>query len=129
ASMDTEEDGRIVRPRPEPEGELLPTVTFLDDVRAPAQSEGPPMRNAEGAIVRVEEKKPWALHELTSDRANAAEEEAETMRSPAEPLLVEQTATCVELLLENYVRWIAYTRNGGGYFAALPTPFIKALME
>jgi hypothetical protein len=77
----------------------------------------------------VEEKEPWALHLLTSDSANAAGEEAERMKAPAEPVLVELTTTGVELLLETYVRWSAYTKSGGGYFAALPMPFIKALVE
>ena len=78
--MEAKADGRIIRPRPEPDGELLPEVTFLDDVLANDQSEEPPMRNASGALVRVEEKEPWALHLLTSDSANAASEEAEPMK-------------------------------------------------
>ena len=47
-------------------------MSFLDDVLANDRSEEPPMRNASGAIVRVEEKEPWALHLLTSDSANRA---------------------------------------------------------
>ena len=70
ASMQAKADGRIVRSRPEPDGELLPEVSFLDDVLANDRSEEPPMRNASGGIVRVEEKEPWALHLLTSDSAN-----------------------------------------------------------
>ncbi|XIA64704.1 hypothetical protein ACFIOY_38950 [Bradyrhizobium sp. TZ2] len=131
ASMEAnaEADGRIVRPRPEPNGELLPTVTFLDHVLANDQKEEPPMRNASGSLVRLEEKEPWALHLLTSDSANAADDEPETAKAPAEPVLVELTTTGVELLLENYVRWIAYKKGGAGYFAALPTAFITALVE
>jgi len=129
ASVESKADGRIIRPRPEPDGELLPEVTFLDDVLANDRSEEPPMRNASGAIVRVEEKEPWALHLLTSDSANAAGEEAEPMKPPAEPVLVELTTTGVELLLEQYVRWVASKKDGGAYFAALPMPFTRALME
>jgi hypothetical protein len=128
-SMEAKADGRIIRPRPEPDGELLPEVSFLDEVLANDQSEEPPMRNASGAIVRVEEKEPWALHLLTSDSANAATEETETLKAPAEPVLVELTATGVELLLENYVRWEAYKKGVGCYFAAPPTPYINALLE
>jgi hypothetical protein len=51
------------------------------------------------------------------------------MKAPAEPVLVELTTTGVELLLEKYVRWDASKKNGERYFAALPTPFINALME
>ena len=127
ASMQAKADGRIVRSRPEPDGELLPEVSFLDDVLANDRSEEPPMRNASGGIVRVEEKEPWALHLLTSDSANG--EETEPTKAPAEPVLVELTTTGVELLLETYVRWIAYKKDVGDYFAALPTPFIKALVE
>src|SRR5215510_10118405 len=32
ASMAAEADGRIIRDRPEPDGELTPTVSFLDEV-------------------------------------------------------------------------------------------------
>ena len=42
-----------------------------------ALSNEPPMRNASGAFVRVEEKEPWDLHLLTSDAANAAEDETD----------------------------------------------------
>ncbi|MCK1480115.1 hypothetical protein IVB27_36625 [Bradyrhizobium sp. 197] len=122
-------DGRIVRLRPEVDGELVPTVTFLDGVLVNDPSEEPPMRNASRALVRVEEKEPWALHQFTSGTANAAGEDTETMRPPAEPVLVELTTTGVELLLENYVRWVAQKQNGTTYFAALPKPFIIALME
>ncbi|MCK1698341.1 hypothetical protein [Bradyrhizobium sp. 144] len=122
-------DGRIVRLRPEVDGELVPTVTFLDGVLVNDPSEEPPMRNASRALVRVEEKEPWALHQFTSGTANAAGEDTETMRPPAEPVLVELTTTGVELLLETYVRWVAQKQNGTTYFAALPKPFIVALME
>ena len=129
SSTESEADGRIVLPRPEPNGELSPTVSFLDDVLSKDKSEQPAMRNASGSLVRVEEKEPWALHLLTSDSANAAAEEADTMKAPAEPVLVELTTTGVELLLEKYVRWVAFKKNGECYFAALPTPIINALME
>ncbi len=109
ASMESKADGRIIRPRPEPDGELLPIVTFLDDVLVADQSEEPPMRNASGALVQIEVKQPWSLHTLTADSANMTSEEAEAVTAPPEPVLVELTPTGVELLLENYVRWIVYT--------------------
>jgi hypothetical protein len=126
--MESKADGRIIRPRPEPDGELLPIVTFLDDVLVADQSEEPPMRNASGALVLVEVKQPWSLHTLTADSANMTSEDAEAMTAPAEPVLVELTPTGVELLLENYVRWIVFT-FGGSYFGALPSAHVKALME
>jgi hypothetical protein len=129
ASMEAKADGRMIRPRPESDGELLPEVMFLDGLLANDSSEEPPMRNASRALVRVEEKEPWALHLLTSDGANADEEPTGTMKPPTEPVLVALTPTCVELLLEQYVGWIKYKKDGGCYFAALPMPFIKAIME
>jgi hypothetical protein len=128
ASMESKADGRIIRPRPEPDGELLPIVTFLDDVLVADQSDEPPMRNASGALVQVEVKQPWSLHTLTADSANMTSDDAEAMTAPAEPVLVELTPTGVELLLENYVRWIVYTHEGT-YFGALPSAHVKALME
>ena len=114
---------------PRADRELLPEVTFLDGLLANDSSEEPPMRNASRALVRVEEKEPWALHQLTSDGANADDEPTDAMKPPTEPVLVELTPIGVELLLEQYVRWIEYKKDGGAYFAALPMPFIKALME
>jgi hypothetical protein len=128
ASMGSAAGGRIIRPRPEPDAELLPIVSFLDELLANDHNEEPPMRNASGALVRVEEKEPWALHQLTSDGANA-EEESEQITPPAEPIWVGLTATGVELLLESYVAWVVVRKNGTTYFAALPKPFIVALME
>jgi hypothetical protein len=129
ASMASSTDRRIIRPRPKPDGELLPTTTFVDELLAADKSEEPPMRNTSGAFVQVEVKQPWALHLLTADTANAVGEEPdEAIKPPAEPLLAELTPTGIELLLERYVRWIVYTRKGS-YFGALPGPFIKALTE
>jgi hypothetical protein len=129
ASVEAKADGRIIRPRPEPDGALLPEVSFLDEVLASDRSEEPPMRDASGAIVRVEEKEPWALHLLTSDSANSASEEPEPMKAPAEPVLVQLTAISIGLLVETYVDYTASKKNVGSYSAALPVPFVKALME
>jgi hypothetical protein len=128
-SMESQADDRIVLPRPKPNGELSPVVSFLDELLSNDKSEEPPMRNASGGLVRVEEKNPWELHLLTSDSANAVGDEVDTLNAPAEPVLITLTTTGVELLLEKYVRWVVYTKDGEAYFAALPTPFINALME
>ena len=61
AEAEAKADGRIVLPRPEADGELMPTVTLLDEILVRDPSNEPPMRNASGALVRVEEKEPWAL--------------------------------------------------------------------
>jgi hypothetical protein len=127
-SMGSSTDGRIIRPRPEPDGELLPIVTFVDEILAADENEEPPMRNASGAFVQVEVKQPWALHLLTADTANAVGEETDAMKAPAEPVMAELSATGVEFLLEQYIRWLVETR-AGSYYAALPSPYINALME
>ena len=62
-----EADGRIIRLRPEPDGELTPTVTFVDELLASDGSEEPPMRDASGELVEVRVQEPWELHELNSD--------------------------------------------------------------
>ena len=86
--MDSKADGRIIRPRPEPDGELLPTVTFLDELLAADRTKSRQCGMHRGALVQVEEKEPWALHLLTADSANAAgEEPTDAMKPPAEPVL------------------------------------------
>ena len=128
ATMASSEDGRIVRPRPEPDGELLPTVRFLDDVLASDQREEPPMRDASGNLVEVRVREPWSLHLLTADGTNAVAEEGEIMKAPPEPGLVQLTPTGIELLVENYVRWSVQKKNTC-YFGALPRAFIDGLRE
>jgi hypothetical protein len=110
------------------DGERLPTTKFLDEVLASDQREEPPMRDASGNLVEVRVTKPWALHLLTADGSNAAVEDAETMKAPAEPGLVRLTPTGVEMLVERYVCFVVEKKHVT-YFGALPTPFVTALME
>ena len=128
AAMASNADGRIIRPRPEPDGELLPTVTFLDQLLASDQREEPPMRDASGNLVEVRVREPWELHLLTADGTNAAAKGGETLKAPAEPGLMRLTPTGIEMLLENYVRWYVQKKNTS-YFGALPRPFVEALQE
>jgi hypothetical protein len=121
-------DGRMIRPRPEFDRELLPTTTFLDEVLASDQREEPPMRDASGHLVEVRVQEPWALHLLTADGTNAALEDAETMKAPAEPALVRHTAPGVKILVERYVRFDVQKKNHS-YPGSLPGPFVAALME
>ena len=121
-------DGRLIRPRPQPDGELGPTTKFLDEVLASDQREEPPMRDASGNLVEVRVREPWSLHLLTADGTNAAVEDAETMRAPAEPGLNRLTPTGLKMLVERYVRFDVQKRNDS-YFGTLPGPFVAALME
>jgi hypothetical protein len=120
-------DGRISRPRPEPDGELLPTVTFLDELLASDQREEPPMRDASGNLVEMRMREPSSLHLLTADGTNAAED-GETMNAPAEPGLVPLTPTGVEMLVERFVLWVVQKRERC-YPGALPRAYVDALME
>jgi hypothetical protein len=52
-------DGRIIRPRPERDGELTPTVSFLDELLAKIPGAEPPMRDAMGNLVEVRVREPW----------------------------------------------------------------------
>jgi hypothetical protein len=51
--MGLAEDGRVIRPRPPKDGELLPTTKFLDELLASDQGEEPPMRDASGNLAEV----------------------------------------------------------------------------
>jgi hypothetical protein len=121
-------DGRIIRARPEPDGELTPTVTFLDQLLAADQREEPPMRDASGRLVEVRVREPWSLHLLTADGTNAETDDADAMKAPAEPTLVQLTPTAVEMLIERYVRWLA-VKGKTMYSAAQPRAFVDALMQ
>lgn len=129
AALKSQANGRIVRARPETDSELGPTVMFLDALLAKDTAEEPPMRNALGAIVRVEEREPWtALHLLTSGSSNATKN-YESIKAPAEPVIVELTLSGVELLIEERVCWTCRGRDGSTYFGATPRPHIVTLME
>ena len=126
--MAAQADGRIVRPRPEPDGELTPVVTFLDQLLASDTAEEPPMRDATGNLVEVRVLEPWNMHLLTADGTNGEAPEAEAMTAPPEPVLVKLSPTCVGLLVERKVRWLVETPKKS-YFGALPRPYVDALMQ
>ena len=107
AAMLQRANDRIVRPRPEPDGELMPIVTFLDQVLGADPQEEPPMRDASGNLVEVRVREPWALHSLTSEGVNDESDNVEVMKAPAEPGLVRLTPVRIELLIERYVGWLA----------------------
>src|SRR6516165_3793495 len=121
-------DGRLTRPRPQFDAELVPTTKFLDEVLASDQREEPPMRDASGNLVEIRVQEPWNLHLLTADGTNAAVEDAQTMKAPAEPGLIQLTQTGVKMLVERYVCFVV-EKNHVTYFGALPAPFVAALME
>ena len=122
-------DGRIIRLRPEPDGELTPTVTFADELLASDASEEPPMRDASGDLVEVRVQEPWALHELNSDTTNnTAADGGDVMKAPAEPGLVRLTPVAVNMVIERYVRWLIVKKNKE-YFGQLPNSHIDALMQ
>jgi uncharacterized protein YheU (UPF0270 family) len=124
----TNVEGRILRPRPDQDEELLPTVMFLDNVLARDQAEEPPMRNPEGELVEVQSRKPWSLHLLTADGTNVDGTDAEAIAAPPELALVPLTPVRVELLIERYVSW-EYSRGEKARSGSLPRPFIDALMQ
>lgn len=86
------------------------------------------MRDANGDLVEVRVREPWTLHLLTADGTNAAVEDAETMKAPAEPTLTPLTPINVEMLVENYVRFIVHKKDHS-YYGALPGAFVSALMQ
>ena len=115
--------------RPEPDGELTPTVTFVDELLASDKSEEPPMRDASGELVEVRVQEPWALHELNSDTTNnTAADGGDVMKAPAEPGLVRLTPVAVNMVIERYVRWLIVKKNKE-YFGQLPNSHIDALMQ
>ena len=110
ADLNAEADGRIIRLRPEPDGELTPTVIFVDELLASDESEEPPMRDASGEVVEVRVQEPWALHELNSDTTNnTAADGGDVMKAPAEPGLVRLSSVAVNMVIERYVRWLVVT--------------------
>jgi hypothetical protein len=129
ATLAAEADGRIIRDRPEPDGELTPTVTFVDELLASDKTEEPPMRDASGDLVEVRVQEPWALHELNSNTTNNATADAgDVMKAPAEPALVRLSHVAVSMVIERYVRWLV-VKERKEYFGQLPDSHINALMQ
>jgi hypothetical protein len=86
------------------------------------------MRDASGNLVEVRVQEPWALHLLTADGTNAAVEDTDTMKAPAEPGLVRLTPISIKMLVERYVRFDVHKKDKT-YHGALPDPFVAALTE
>ncbi len=130
AALDAEADGRIIRDRPEPDGELTPTVTFVDELLAADKTEEPPMRDASGDLVEVRVQEPWALHELNSDTTNntASDGGVDVMKAPAEPGLRRLSSVAVNMVIERYVRWLV-VKEFKQYYGQLPHSHIDALMQ
>jgi hypothetical protein len=129
AALYAEADGRIIRDRPEPDGELTPTVTFVDELLASDKGEEPPMRDASGYLVEVRVQKPWALHELNSDTTNnTATDAGDVMEAPAEPALFRLSRVAVNMVIERYVRWWV-VKEHKRYFGQLPDSHVNALMQ
>ena len=129
ADLNAEADGRIIRLRPEPDGELTPTVIFVDELLASDESEEPPMRDASGEVVEVRVQEPWALHELNSDTINnTAADGGDVMKAPAEPGLVRLSSVAVNMMIERYVRWLIVTEKKE-YFGQLPRSHVDAFMQ
>ena len=108
-------DARIIRPRPAPDGELTPTVTFLDDLLAADLSEEPPMRDASGKLVEVRVREPWNMHALTADGTNSTGKDSEAIATPIEPILVQLSPPAVELMIRAPCPVVR--GNEGGAFA------------
>ena len=128
AALAAEDDGRIIRDRPERDGELTPTVTFVDELLAADNSEEPPMRDASGNLVEVRVQEDWALHELSSDGTNAAADGGDAIKAPAEPALVRLTPVAVNMLVERHVRWRIVTKHKE-YFGQLTASHVDAFMQ
>ena len=56
---------------------------------------------------------------LVEDGTNATADDIEAIKAPAEPVLVQLTSVCVEMLVERYVRWTV-TKEHKSYFGACP---------
>ncbi len=121
-------DKRLVRERPDPDGELTPIVTLLDELLSKDPQEEPPMRNVSGKLVEVRVREPWQLHRLTADGTNADSEGSVLLTAPAEPSLAELTPIGTEMLIERYVRWKG-AKHGPDQFYATPPRFVGGLME
>jgi hypothetical protein len=128
AALASKLDGRIVMPRPEPDGELTPTTERLDQILAADPSAEPPMRNASGHLVEVRASEPWNLHSLTADGSNGAVGDTESLKAPPEPMIIPLTQTGVEILVEQYFQ-LTVVKERKTYFGALPKPFVDALMQ
>ena len=114
-------DGRISRPCPPANGALQAEIEFLDATFAADMSSTPPMRDYNGKLIEVILRAPFDLHTLAPE----GEEKAEP---PPELTISARTPTGIELLVEQYVRYMMETRTHI-YPASLPRPFIAGLNE
>jgi hypothetical protein len=124
-------DQRQHRPLPYANAELTPVITDIDQVLADDVSDYPPMRRPDGTLVELRTEAPFALHQLAATGSNnEADPEGGLLPAPPEPMLFDLTPITTERLIEKYMAWEMYDKEGNVIgTATLPRPFIDAFMQ
>jgi hypothetical protein len=119
-----------VRPRihaPLPDEERIPVMNTINAVLSQVEGgDQPPMRGYDGYVTQARMIELHSMHALTSDTANAADEE-ESSRLPApEQLLLHQLSfNEVEEMIERHIEFYQANEDGSERTVCLPDPFVK----
>jgi hypothetical protein len=90
------------------------------------------MRDADGHIVEVVVRSPFALHQLTQSGVNAEEiaDDKPLIPAPPEPRIARLAPIGVSLLIEQFLAWDVTDKHGVKiHQASLPRPFVDAFMQ
>jgi hypothetical protein len=104
---------------PELDAPWLPQMEVINEVLGASQEPEPPMRDGEGYLVEVQNRRPAGMHALTSLGANQEDTSSTRLPPPEHPLLVRLDPMQAAETIERYIDYADLGRS-----VHLPTSFV-----
>ena len=114
-------DPRPQLPVPAPDSPWLPVMQSLNEVLGASKAAEPPMRDIDGAAVRVRVRRVPGTHLLTAAGANGEEDTNSRLPPPDQPLLSRLDEPQLAELVERHIEFI----TEDGRQVHLPPAFVK----
>jgi hypothetical protein len=111
---------------PRHDAEWTPVMNTLNEVLGASKEAEPPMRNVDGVMTAVRQRRIPGLHTLTAAGANAAEAPRDRLPAPEHTLLTRLSVPQVGELVERYIEHI-HPKDGEPVH--LPSSFVAHYVE
>ncbi len=103
---------KICLEAPSPDAEAGPVMIEWDSFLCRVKAPEPPMRDMEGWPVTIRFREAMGLHELTSNGANAEENETSRLPAPKQFLLTKHDIFSLEIEIGDYITFMRPTSDG-----------------
>jgi hypothetical protein len=117
----TRRDPRPQVPAPMFDAPWLPQMAVLNGVLGASDADEPPMRDIDGHVVAVRDRRATNLHALTADGTNEGDNDETRLPAPEQPLLTRLDEAQLAELIERHVDYV----DTGGRSVHLAGPFVK----